>query len=362
LTPGPYQVELDIVYDRKSLAAEWQALETEACASFFLSWTWISTWLDSLAMPPILVRVRSGPETAALGLLVQANIRRHHFVRSRQLHLHQTGDEDLDRIATEFNGFLIRRGAEKDVVTEIFRKLPELLPLWDECVLPGVPAYYMALAECAGYVGAVDRRSPNFIVDLDHLRQLKADLTLTMSRNGRAQLRRALRLAGTEGPLTIDPASDLEEALSYFAALKQLDRWESKGQSGAFATAARELFHRRLIARGLARGEVQLLCGRAGSHLVGYLYQFSYRGKVLSYQAGFVPRDDNRHRPGLVMHYLAIERAKAQGAISYDLLAGQARYKRSLAEEGEELVWCRLQRPRLRFTLERTLRRLRNAI
>jgi CelD/BcsL family acetyltransferase involved in cellulose biosynthesis len=360
--PGPYQVELNPAYDRNSLAAEWQALETQACASFFLSWTWISTWLDNLAKPPILVRVRSGPEIAALGLLARANACRHHFVRSRQLHLHQTGDEDLDRIATEFNGFLIRQGAEAEVVTEIFRKLPDLLPLWDECVLPGVPARYMALAERAGYVCAVDRRSPNFLVDLDRLRRQETDLTQTMSRNGRTQLRRALRLARSDGPLTIDPASDLKEALSYFAALKQLDRWESKGQSGAFATAARELFHRRLIARGLARGEVELLCVRAGSQLVGYLYQFSYRGQVLSYQAAFVPRDDNRHHPGIVMHYLAIERAKAQGARSYDLLAGQARYKKSLGEEGDELVWCRLQRPRLAFTLERALRRLRDAI
>jgi CelD/BcsL family acetyltransferase involved in cellulose biosynthesis len=355
---GAHQIEFHPDYDMNALAMEWQGLEKQARASFFLSWTWISTWLESVAERPMLVRVRSGTEITALGLLGRANIVRHLFVRSRQLHLHQSGSPDLDRITIEFNGFLVRQGLEADVVPQIFRRLVDLTGPWDECVLPGVPAQYMAFGKGAGYACTTDRRSPNFLVNLEGLRQQKLDLTQTLSRNSRAQLRRALRLAGTEGPLHIHAASDLEEALSYFAALKNLDR----RRGGAFATVARDQFHRRLIARGWGRGEVELLRASAGNHTIGYLYQFSYRGQILSYQIAYAPGKDNRHHPGIVMHYLAIERAKTCGGQTYDFLAGQARYKNSLGDEGEKMLWLRLQKPRPSFWLERALSRMRDAM
>jgi len=357
-----HQVEFSSDYDTNALALEWQSLEKQARSSFFLSWTWISTWLESVKHRPVLVRVHSGPEVTALGLLARADTVRHLFVRSRQLHLHQSGDPDLDRVTIEFNGFLVRQGLEAEVVPQIFRKLPGLTVQWDECVLPGVPAQYRAFGTEAGYACAMDRRSPNFLVDLERLRQQNVDLTQTLSRNSRAQLRRALRLAGSEGPLHIHAASDLEEALSYFAALKQLDRRGSQKQGGAFSSATRDQFHRRLIARGWERGEIGLLRASAGEHTIGYLYQFSYRGRVLSYQAAYAPGKDNRHHPGIVMHYLAIERAKSGGAKSYDFLAGQARYKSSLGDEDEEMVWLRLQKPRPAFLLERAVSRVRGAL
>jgi CelD/BcsL family acetyltransferase involved in cellulose biosynthesis len=360
LKPASYQIDLLFTYDLNLLAGEWQVLESQARASFFLSWTWISTWLESVCEAPLLVRVRAGQDIVALGFLARTTVSRYLFVRSRQIHLHQTGDGDLDRIATEFNGFLVRQGCEEDAIPQILGQLRTLV--WDECILPGVPARYRRFADAAGYPCVADRSSYNFIVDLDRLRRQKADVGDAMSRNSRAQLRRALRLARAEGALSIDPAADMEQALSYFAALKQLDRWARRGQSGAFATPAREQFHRRLIARGWGRGEVELLHVRAGLRTIGFLYQFSYCGRILAYQAGYIPENDNRRRFGIVMHYLAIERAKARGAQTYDFLAGHARYKKSLGSEDEQLVWIRLQRPKTAFVIERFLRRVRDAL
>ena len=82
----------------------------------------------------------------------------------------------------------------------------------------------------------------------------------------------------------------------------------------------------------------------------------------MSYQSGYHPGPDNRHHPGLVMHYLAIERAMRAGFQVYDFLAGEARYKRSLAAPGEALLWCRLQQPRLLFSFERVGRLLRGRL
>jgi CelD/BcsL family acetyltransferase involved in cellulose biosynthesis len=121
-------------------------------------------------------------------------------------------------------------------------------------------------------------------------------------------------------------------------------------------------FHQRLIAKGHARGVVELLQVRAGSRSLGYLYQFCYRGRVLAYQSAYPSCDDNRRRLGLVMHCLAVERAGALGHSLYDFLAGEARYKRSLGREEQKLMWLRLQRPRLLFGLERGARRVKAAM
>jgi CelD/BcsL family acetyltransferase involved in cellulose biosynthesis len=105
-----------------------------------------------------------------------------------------------------------------------------------------------------------------------------------------------------------------------------------------------------------------LLRAEAGNTVLGYLYLFCYRGRVSAYQAAYPSPPDNRHRPGLVMHQLAIKRALEQGQAIYDFLAGEARYKRSLGRAAEALVWLRLQKPGIALALERGARGLRNII
>jgi CelD/BcsL family acetyltransferase involved in cellulose biosynthesis len=102
---------------------------------------------------------------------------------------------------------------------------------------------------------------------------------------------------------------------------------------------------------------VQLLRTRAGDgKIVGHLYNFVYRGRVYCYQSGFARFADNRMKPGLVSHHLAIVMSRAGGLRYYDFLAGDSRYKRSLSNRVGEMVWIVMQRPALRFTIEHRLR------
>jgi CelD/BcsL family acetyltransferase involved in cellulose biosynthesis len=86
------------------------------------------------------------------------------------------------------------------------------------------------------------------------------------------------------------------------------------------------------------------------------LYQFRHKGHVYSYQSGFHYERDNRLKPGLVSHRLAIEHSLSAGDAVYDFLGGDDRYKRSLATHGGQLFWLTLQKRRLVFSLERGLR------
>jgi hypothetical protein len=46
----------------------------------------------------------------------------------------------------------------------------------------------------------------------------------------------------------------------------------------------------------------------------------------------------------------------------YDFLAGGSRYKQSLATDARQLVWFRIQKPRLRFALEDLARAVRDRV
>jgi CelD/BcsL family acetyltransferase involved in cellulose biosynthesis len=96
----------------------------------------------------------------------------------------------------------------------------------------------------------------------------------------------------------------------------------------------------------------------AGGQVLGYLYNFQYGERVYSYQSGFSYSDDNRHRPGLLAHALAIEQARRRGMRVYDFLAGDAPYKARLGQQLGQIVWCRGQRNRPLLRCERTVRAL----
>jgi CelD/BcsL family acetyltransferase involved in cellulose biosynthesis len=103
---------------------------------------------------------------------------------------------------------------------------------------------------------------------------------------------------------------------------------------------------------------VELLQLAAGSQIQGYLYNFHYAGMVCNFQSGFAYDDDNRHRPGLLAHAMAITQAQRSGMLVYDFLAGDAPYKARLGSQRGIMAWCRAQRDRPLLKAERTARRL----
>ena len=82
-----------------ALERDWRLLEAVSRPSFFISWQWIGTLLDVLppASRPDLLRGCADGETVALALLgANGSRRRGGLVRSRSLHLNETGDTRFD--------------------------------------------------------------------------------------------------------------------------------------------------------------------------------------------------------------------------------------------------------------------------
>jgi CelD/BcsL family acetyltransferase involved in cellulose biosynthesis len=317
--------------DFASLEGKWRALEERAENSFFQSWTWVGCRAEARFPDPVLLRAEQDGRTVGLALC-----NRTCSWRGEKLFLGESGDAALDAVYVEHNGPLLARGAEA-LRPAILRAL---LPSWRGCLrLSGVDAAHLAAARQAGAIRLRAQNSAPWL-DLSALRQGEDGFMNSLSANTRYQVRRSDR---AYGPIRVDRAATLAEAENFLDALAVLHTatWRARGKPGAFDPTF-TAFHRALLARAHPRGEAELLRIAAGAKVIGYLYNFRHRGRVLAYQSGFDYQAGPHQKPGLTCHHAAIALARREGAVAYDFLAGGDRYKTSFANASTELYWLDL--------------------
>jgi hypothetical protein len=96
--------------------------------------------------------------------------------------------------------------------------------------------------------------------------------------------------------------------------------------------------------------------------LIGYLYNFIYRGWIYAYQCAFIFENDPKYKPGLLAHSLCIAQYLRKKAVVYDFLPGYGRYKTNLGTRGLEMLDIVLQRPTATLTVEHYLLRVKHAL
>ena len=363
---APLDFDLAEPAEPARLEPEWRALEADSDPSFFRSWAWIGSWLAELppAARPRILRARQDKATVALGLLCRHDATRHGFVRSRGLFLNETGDPALDSLTIEHNGLLTRRGLDASAtLADALRFLAARAPDWNELSVGGlVPQGPLPVLPGLRLQTRAVKPAP--YADLAAIRSKGSAYLDSLSANTRQQVRRARRLFEARGALSFATARDADQALSYLAELKSLHQayWTARAKPGSFANPFFERFHDRLIRAHFAAGVIRLHRIAAGDHVIGYLYNFRYRGRVSAYQSGFNYEADAKLKPGLVSHALAIEAALADGDAVYDFLAGEAQHKRSLGTAATDMLWLTWQRDAWAFRLEDGLRRWKHRV
>ncbi|HEY3848789.1 MAG TPA: GNAT family N-acetyltransferase [Acetobacteraceae bacterium] len=335
-------IALAAVTDFAALGERWRALEAQADCSFFQSWTWTGCLAEERFPDPVLLEARRDGETVALALF-----NRRRFLRETLL-LGETGDAVRDTPFIEYNGVLVARRALpilRDCLRAARRQPIATRRPWlpRRLVLSGVDIETTDAARAAGPV-TIRRSDPAPWIDLAPLRR-GGDFLVGLSANTRYQLRRSDRAYAALGTLQAHRAATADEAHGWLDEAATLHQaiWTARGHPGAFAHPFFYRFHHALIDRGMPRGEIDLLRITAGAQLVGLLYNFRYRGHALAYQGGFDYAGAGRHqKPGLTCHHQAIRLAAAAGLDRYDLLAGEGRYKRSLAGDATRLHWLEI--------------------
>ena len=325
-----------------ALGERWRALEARSDASFFQSWSWVGSHATARFPDPWLLAAEEGGHTVALGLFN----RRAPWPWAARLWLGESGRPALDMIHVEHNGLLLARDAPAGLLAGLLASLVR----HGTVVLGGVDA---AHAAAAAQVPALRRDLAHpaqaHVVDLAAVRATPGGHLALLSANARQQIRRSLRRYGKHGALGVTRAESLAEARAHLAALGRLhqETWTRRGQPGAFANPDFVAFHAALLEAAWPRGEIDLLRVAAGAEVLGYLYNFLWRGRAANYQSGFdyAAADSAQLKPGLTCHHLAVEMYAAQGLGLYDLLAGNDRYKTSLATGTEPLHWFELIPP-----------------
>jgi CelD/BcsL family acetyltransferase involved in cellulose biosynthesis len=77
------------------------------------------------------------------------------------------------------------------------------------------------------------------------------------------------------------------------------------------------------------------------------------------YQSGLEPSSDNKVKPGLVAHALAITECAAAGLREYDFLAGDSQYKKSLSTARRPIIWQVFQRRGVKLATITFLKQIR---
>ena len=367
LTPRDLRVSFEDLPDFSHIAKMWLDLERRSSCSFFQSWGWISTWLQQLprgVQPKILVAYDDSI-AVGLGVLIAESHLRNGFTRSNGLYVSETGMPRLDRLTIEYNGILVQREFPDQILRPCIEWLRDNDSTWDELHMSGLSEgdrdTYERIAVALGLRVLVRDEKPCIYVDMDTVRQKGGDYLETLSRNTRYQIRRSLRRYGAHGRPVLEVADDTDQALRFLTELKELHQayWQRRGHPGAFSSPFFEQFHRSLIINRHDEGEIQLMRISAGKRLIGYLYNFSYKGWVYAYQSGFNFDSDPKLKPGLVSHYLAIHYNLGLETRAYDFMAGEGQHKRSLGTHASNMTWLVLQRDLAKFRLENALRSCR---
>ncbi len=362
------RITLEPLPNMDDLAILWQSLENRADNAFFLSWTWIGTWLRSISRRPELLIARIDGDVVGLGLVLSRLIVRHRLMPIWTLFLNQTGDPDQDVITIEYNDILADRRFEQDVRSACLRFLIVKQKIGGrrvgELVIGGL--HEKLTSEVTRLERPVREvaSTGSARVDLKAIRQSGGTYQESLKSSIARRLRRAQALYHDRGTIELLAARSVEEALDFFESAGALhqQRWTAKGYPGAFAYPFYIDFHRRLIRAAFPEARVELVRVTAAGVPIGYLYNFLYRKRVYYYFSGFRFETDNRLKPGLVCHMLCIERHLANGLDLYDFMGGEQRYKTELGEPGPHIIALAIQCPNLMLAAERPLRRLKQAL
>ena len=347
----------------EEISTIWCYLLSKSDYSFFLSWAWMKSWLNSLSREKIFIElfvVYDAEEPVSCFFIKKNQDRRWFFRSSDSYYVNTTGKVFLDEISIEYNSILINDLRYLDYICRVFKiKITD----WDKFFLQGFK-YDLNLSPKLGLTGfEVKQHSrPSYYIDLTKIKE--SNYLGLLSANTRYQIRRSIKEYEKISPIKVRCAETLDEALVCFSELKKLHQeiWLTRGKKGSFSNHFLNSFHTQLIMENFHSGNIQFFQVYNALETIGVLYNFVDRGVVYCYQSGFNYKNDNLYRPGLVSHYYSIIHNCKNGNVVYDFLVGDDRYKKSMSTDSNQLYWIKIQKKNIHLYLENKVKGLFSAL
>ncbi|MGV6800376.1 MAG: GNAT family N-acetyltransferase [bacterium] len=348
--------------DQRAFLSDWRDLYKQVAEpAFFLHPAWIENLIAVTTQGTTFytIKAEAGQKTFLLGLIGKRIIRGRPPIGLTEARLNESANPAVDTIYIEYNDFLLADDAPPELRYSACLHLIDMIKV-DRFVFRNVRAEMKEALERAASSSQwklnVIQHGFSWACHLSNLRQEDKEITTILSKNTRSQLNRARKLYEQAGTLSVRAVSG--NTPSAWQLLLELHEktWQSRGQAGAFANANMLKFHRLL--REAIPQHTELFEVRVGGAPIGMLYNFLQGKTVLNYQSGFSYNQDNRLKPGLLTHILAMQHYMEQGYEIYDMLLGDQRYKKSLGQPYEELTTIELQRPGLKNKMIQSISRL----
>jgi CelD/BcsL family acetyltransferase involved in cellulose biosynthesis len=343
----------------------WQPLfEASGSDSVFLSTPWMQTWIDLYGdgFQGEWVHWEADGRVVAGCLLVSRLVwvKRLPF---RSLFLNATADAVERSPFAEFNDVLHLPGHAEAVAADLARLVQERS--WSRLLLSGHERQGLA-ASLPGVLRGMHTERVCKVARYVDLALLGGEaFESTLSGKAGTQVRRNRRdFQERLGEITVRRAADLPETLAFFSQMRELHlaRWTDREKATSLAVRTVVDFHQRIIEALFADGGVEMIRVGSADQAIGFLYNFVVAGKVFVFQTGFAYEPSSKWSPGLLTHALAIEHYRQRGMREYDLLSGDALYKRTLCNGARELFWTTVYRNRPWIRLLLAGRRLRDRL
>lgn len=320
-----------IIDDEAHIRTIWLQLSNNCNTNAFLSWQWIHSFLKMQYGEITLLVAEVSGELVGAGLISLQSKSVFKLAKVNQCFLNRYGTNELDQIWVENNDFLIN-ATNKQQIREAFLEYILSLEHVDEFILGLSDISIIKALELPSRMTYVEVTSNGYKADLRHLSSLN-DYLLSISKNTRSQINRTLKILSAESNLLFEEATTPALKLSYFsdAAEIHLDRWGKSEYGSGFSNPHFTSFHKRLLMDTGPENITKMFKLSLGDECLGYIYILVEENKWLFYLSAINFHSDNRIKIGLVFHALVIERAILNNIQTYDFLAGDAQYKKSLS-------------------------------
>ncbi len=356
-----FEVEISHSYNMKELQQLWQLIQEGQSLPFFLTWSWISCWLETYSPDLVIVSATYEDQVVAIGLFTRSIQTRHGLIKSRQYRLHQMGDSLLDQIWMEYNDFICIDKYRVPAVNACIQALQQSEEKWDEIILSMISTSRADSIQKAISRSHVLLTNPCYAKNLDDIKGENPQYMATLNSNTRYQIGRSIRLyKQLHGEIKYKFAESVDEALALFheAGKYHVLRWQDSG----FKNKQFILFHENLIRSSIENNAIDLMKITSGETTIAILYFHLVDRDVYFYLQGINYESDKKLKPGLVAHALATQYYLEKGMRKYDYMGGYSQYKRQLSNPAEDLATLCIQKPLLKFSLENTSRKIKNLI
>jgi hypothetical protein len=349
--------------NKGDLKKKWCELFIHSSHNVFLDWNWISAWLSSFSVCPIVIEARCENKCVGLGLLCHSTQKMcFNLVSLEQLWLHKCGDAKLDQIWIEHNDFLLDKQLESPVRAALLGYIATNVMHWDELYLGMSSKIVVQNFEQTLGKPRTILSSPDFEVTLSHLDTIESYLS-SLSKNTRSQITRSKKRLSALGNIKLHLAETESEKTDFFTHMSRLHqkKWRATTMGSGFDNPVFDNFHKHIIFSDLYNHYSGIYALTLNGKPLSFIYILKTDHSWYFYLSGTAPHPDNKIKIGLLTHTFLIEEAIIKGISTYSFLAGHARYKQSMSNntDGIQELVCFLKPSKLNWFLQK-LRQLKS--